>query len=376
MDVSCLIAAFLVGSHTTPENTKTVSITGTLLCAVTIAVFGLLTFISGSSLYFASCILARAVNGVGVAMTFAMLTPIPLKCFPEKAGLMAGIIQTSFCLGVFSGPIIGSILIPYGGYTAPFIFSGATEALFSFLAIFIFPSLTNSTVNNKHNRKSSSGGYLKFLAKFSTMSVVIPSSVVFFMSGFRNAAFSLHFQEAIGIDIGSMGFVFVSNAITAGITGAVVATLVERGFGTFVMISSQVLIVATAFAMFLPHFVPQMESTIWAVIILAINGISVDGMMNPFYLIIQKLAVKDASADSIEQVRTFASVSFSIMMSSGRIFGAIVLGGFVNEQVGFYWTSLIYGAIALCTASWHILFLARASLLGRVYYPTSLERAE
>ena len=219
MDVSCLIAAFLVGSHTTPENTKTVSITGTLLCAVTIAVFGLLTFISGSSLYFASCILARAVNGVGVAMTFAMLTPIPLKCFPEKAGLMAGIIQTSFCLGVFSGPIIGSILIPYGGYTAPFIFSGATEALFSFLAIFIFPSLTNSTVNNKHNRKSSSGGYLKFLAKFSTMSVVIPSSVVFFMSGFRNAAFSLHFQEAIGIDIGSMGFVFVSNAITAGITG-------------------------------------------------------------------------------------------------------------------------------------------------------------
>ena len=154
------------------------------------------------------------------------------------------------------------------------------------------------------------------------------------------------------------------------------ATLVERGFGTFVMISSQVLIVATAFAMFLPHFVPQMESTIWAVIILAINGISVDGMMNPFYLLIQKLAVKDASADSIEQVRTFASVSFSIMMSSGRIFGAIVLGGFVNEQVGFYWTSLIYGAIALCTASWHILFLARASLLGRVYYPTSLERAE
>ena len=216
LDVSCLFCSFLVGSLTNPANVKFVSITGTLLCSLTIASFGLLNFMPGSGLYFFLCVITRAINGAGVAMTYAMLNPIPVKCFPEKAGLMAGIIQTCFGLGMFSGPIVGSVLIPVGGYSAPFLFAGVTEALFSLIAYFVFPPDENSTEKDKNKQ---SGDFLKFLGTSSAMSVIVPSVVVFFMSGFRDAAYSLHFHEAIGIDLHSMGFVFVPSAIAEATAG-------------------------------------------------------------------------------------------------------------------------------------------------------------
>ena len=51
------------------------------------------------------------------------------------------------------------------------------------------------------------------------MSVMIPSMDVFIMSGFRDAAYSLPFHEAIGIDLGSMVYFFVSIAVAGGVTG-------------------------------------------------------------------------------------------------------------------------------------------------------------
>ena len=124
--------------------------------------------------------------------------------------------------------------------------------------------------------------------------------------------------------------------------------------------------------MFLPYFVPQLETKAWAVILLVVNGISIDGVINPFYLIMQNEAVRRGSG-SLEQVRTFASSSFSVVMSSGRILGSVIFGGFFNEHLGYYFTCLIYAVIALLTLAWHVIFLARVGLLRRAYYPTSLE---
>ena len=193
------------------------SISGTFLCSFTIASFGLLNFMPASRFYFALCILARAINGVGVAMTYAMLTPIPLKCFPEQAGLMAAIIDTTFALGMFSGPIIGSVLTVFGGYHAAFLFAGGMEAIFSFFAVFVFPAASNSSKNRKQS--SNCGDYLKFLGSFPAVSAIIPSIVVFFISGFRDAAFSLHFHDAIGIQLDHMGFVFIATPIATVVTG-------------------------------------------------------------------------------------------------------------------------------------------------------------
>ena len=140
-----------------------------------------------------------------------------LYTFLTNPGLLTGIIQTCFCTGMFSGPIIGSALVPFGGYSAPFLVAGGLEALFSCIAILIFPPAAKRYSPTNHPNESEH--YLKFFVTFSTMSVVIPSLVVFLMSGFRDAAYSLHFHEAIGIDLGSMGYVFASNALAATITG-------------------------------------------------------------------------------------------------------------------------------------------------------------
>ena len=154
-------------------------------------------------------------------------------------------------------------------------------------------------------------------------------------------------------------------------TGAVVAILVDQGWGIGAVLFSQIVTPLTAFAMFLPYFLPKLETTAWAVLILVVNGLSMDALVNPCYLLTQTIAIK-RGAQSIDQVRTFGSMSFIIVMSSGRILGASVFGGFLNEHFGFYFTSLIYSVFAVITSTWHVIFLARNGLLGKLYYPTAL----
>ena len=141
------------------------------------------------------------------------------------------------------------------------------------------------------------------------------------------------------------------------------------------MIIAQCLTPLTTFAMFLPYILPEIETKGWAILTLATNGVSVDAAINPSYLLLQKAAIKNG-VQNIDQVRKYSSSCFMIILSMGRILGAALIGGYLNELVGFYFTSLIYTSVAMVTVTWHIVFLVRSGLIGKVYFDTDVDNDE
>ena len=315
------------------------------------------------------------MNGVGVSMVYAMMILIPSTCFPQKAALMNSFIQTIFGVGMFCGPVFGSILIPIGGYETPFISLGIMEAVLSVLGIIIIPAFPADKKTEKKIKNSKPIGYLHLLVRFSTISILLPTGVVFLFSGFRDTAYVLHYQEVTGLAANIVGILFVANSLTAAITGFVVGVLTQKGYAISVMILAHVLTPLTTFAMFVPYFLPKIETRGWAVLILVMNGISVDAAVNPSYLLLQKAAIRNGERN-IDQVRKFASSSFMIIFCSGRIVGAAIVGGYLNELVGFYFTSLIYTMVAIVTVTWHIVFLVKSGFIGKVYFDTEEDIAE
>ena len=301
-----------------------------------------------------------------------MMILISSTCFPQKVALMNSFIHTVFGVGMFLGPVFGSILIPVGGYVTPFVSIGLIETVFSFLGMIIIPVFPASkkTANDFKTKE-----YLMFLVSFPALSVFVPTIVVTLMSGFRDSAYALHYHEVTGLAYQKIGLLFVVNALAATITLSVVGVLTQKGFGPSIMIIAQCLTPLTTFAMFLPYILPEIETKGWAILTLATNGVSVDAAINPSYLLLQKAAIKNG-VQNIDQVRKYSSSCFMIILSMGRILGAALIGGYLNELVGFYFTSLIYTSVAMVTVTWHIVFLVRSGLIGKVYFDTDVDNDE
>ena len=254
------------------------------------------------------------------------------------------------------------------------------EAVLSVLGILIIPVFPADKKTEKKLKTSKPIGYLHLLVRFSTISVLLSTSVVFHFSGFRDAAYVLHYQEVTGLAANTVGILFVANSLTAAITGIVVGVLTQKGYAISVMILAHVLTPLTTFVMFVPYFLPKIETGGWAVLILPslrqiMNEISVDAAAKTSNLLLQKAAIRNGERN-IDQVRKFASSSFMIILCSGRIVGAAIVGGYLNELVGFYFTSLIYTMVAIVTVTWHIVFLVKSGFIGKFYFDTEEDIAE
>ncbi|XP_075253250.1 MFS-type transporter SLC18B1-like [Convolutriloba macropyga] len=194
-DLTNLCFSFVVASLVTPKNIKFVFVTGTLWSSITVSSFGLLSESPSGDIFFYSCFFTRLFNGAGAAMLYGTAMPVAVQMFPEKAALITTIIQSSIGCGLCLGPPIGSLLLPLGGYKVPFLVVGITELFVFASSSFIIP---NESVKTKSKVRSSD--YVRFLGKFSTLSVVIPTATLYFIPGIRDTAYSLYFENVLAVD--------------------------------------------------------------------------------------------------------------------------------------------------------------------------------
>ena len=73
----------------------------------------------------------------------------------------------------------------------------------------------------------------------------------------------------------------------------------------------------------------------------------------------------------MQQVKALTASSYNLVLASGRTFGAFVIGGYLNDIMGFYYMSLTYTILLTVTGTWHILFLIKSGFVRRVYYDNS-----
>ena len=67
------------------------------------------------------------------------------------------------------------------------------------------------------------------------MSVVIPSSTLFFTSGLRDSAYALYFEKELGLPQETIGYIFIALSISYLLSGPAVGWLVGRGFGAYII---------------------------------------------------------------------------------------------------------------------------------------------
>ena len=123
----------------------------------------------------------------------------------------------------------------------------------------------------------------------------------------------------------------------------------------------------STFMLYMPSFLPALETLAWALAVLSLNGITMATLFNPSYLILEKVAVNQGYMDS-QQRKTIAASCFNVIAASGRTIGSYFFGGFLNDNIGFYNTCLIYACMLVVTGIWNLLFLFSNGLMGRIYY--------
>ena len=366
LDVANLCFSFVVASAVSPKNIKFFYSTGMLWSSVTVGAFGILGDSPDGLIYFVSCLVCRLFNGIGAAMLYSTAMPIAVQMYPEKTGIITTVIQTSLGLGLCLGPPVGSLLVPLGGYKSPFLTVSCIELIVFLLGCAVVPARGAKT-----KAKVRSSEYVRYLCRFSTLSIVVPTAAIFCVAGIRDTAYSLYFENTLGLDSETVGFIFISNSVAYLITGPIVGVLVELGMGPYVDLFSHIFVPLISFGFFIPMIFPALECVPWGLLILFGNGFSLATIMNPTYLILEKVAIKQGLTN-MQQIKTIIASTFNLVASSGRMFGSFVIGGYLNDKVGFYYMCLSYGIILSIGASWHILFLLKNRFIRRMYYDANV----
>ncbi|XP_075258435.1 MFS-type transporter SLC18B1-like [Convolutriloba macropyga] len=360
--------SFVVATLLTPKTLKFFFVAGTLWSSVTVSFFGLLSESPSGDVFFYLCLFTRMINGAGASMLYSTTIPMAVRMYPEKASLITTGVQVGVGCGLCLGPPIGSLLIPMGGYKCPFLVIGCTEFVVFTLSWLAIPANRVQSTSTKFRPSD----YIRYLCRFSTLSEIVPTAALFCIPGIRDSAYSLFFEDVIGVDKTKVGYLFMFNSADVFISGPIIGFLVEKGMGTIIGVASQIFTLLVAFALYLPHLVPGLETVAWCAMILACNGLIMSSTLNPGYLILEKIAIRQGFTD-LEQVKTMSASSFNFALSCGQTFGAFVVGGYINDVVGFYNMCLIYVFLLIVTGTWNITFLFRYGLVGRVYYDTIIE---
>ena len=362
LDIANICFSFVVASTVNSKNIKFFYSTGMLWSSVTVAAFGILGDAPDGTVYFVSCLICRIFNGIGAAMLYSTAMPVAIQMYPEEAGIITTIIQTSLGLGLCLGPPVGSLLLPLGGYKTPFLTVAVIELIVFLLGCVFVPSR-----GAKAKAKIRGTDYVRFLSRFSSLSVIIPAATIFCVAGIRDTAYSLYFENNLGLSSETVGYIFIANSASFFITGPIVGVLVEMGLGPYVGLISLTVAPLASFGFFLPKLVPALEQIVWGLLILFANGFTLATLMNPMYLVLEKVAIKQGYTN-MQQIKTIVASSYNLIASGGRTFGSFVIGGYLNDQIGFYNMSITYAVLLTATWLWFLLFMIKNRFIRRMYY--------
>ncbi|KAI1240944.1 MFS-type transporter SLC18B1, partial [Lamprotornis superbus] len=313
---------------------KFMFVAGMFVSGCVTILFGMLDKVPSGPMFISLCFLVRAMDAISFSAAITASFSILAKAFPTKIATVLGSLEIFSGLGLVLGPPLGGFLYQSFGYEVPFITLGC-------IVLALVP--VNMCILPKYDSTPRKESFWKLIL---LPKVLILCLTIFSLSaclGFLDPTMSLFILKKFRLPAGYVGLVFLGLALSYSLSSPLLGLLSDKlpYIRKWLLIFGD-LMVAVCFFMLGPAPVLHIESQLWMfVLVLVLIGFSLGMSAIPVFPEILQCAYENGFEEGLSLLGLVSGL-FNAMWSLGAFVGPI-LGGFLNEELGFEWAAAIQG---------------------------------
>ncbi|XP_053143687.1 MFS-type transporter SLC18B1 isoform X2 [Hemicordylus capensis] len=328
------LTSLIMGQFLVQIGAKFMFVTGMFISGCVTILFGMLDRAPDGPIFIALCFLVRTVDAIGFAAAMTASFSILAKAFPNNIATVLGSLEIFTGLGLVLGPPLGGFLYQSFGYEVPFIVLGCLVLLLVPLNMCLIP---------KYDSTPSKDSFWKLVA---LPKIILLSFTMFSLSaslGFLDPTMSLFVLEKFHLPTGYVGLVFLGLALSYSLTSPLLGFLSDKkpSLRKWLLVIGG-LLSAVCYFMLGPAPILHIESKLWLfVLMLVMIGFSLGMSSIPIFPEILSCAYENGFEEGLSLLGLVSGL-FSAAWSLGSFVGP-VLGGFINDKLGFEWAAAIQG---------------------------------
>ncbi|XP_058658162.1 MFS-type transporter SLC18B1 isoform X1 [Ammospiza caudacuta] len=362
------LTSLILGNYLSQIGAKFMFVSGMFVSGCVTILFGILDKVPSGPMFIGFCFLVRAMDAISFAAAITASFSILAKAFPTNIATVLGSLEIFSGLGLVLGPPLGGFLYQSFGYEVPFIALGCIVLALVPVNMCILPRYDSTP-------KKESFWKLILLPK-----VLILCLTIFSLSaclGFFDPTISLFILKKFTLPAGYVGLVFLGLALSYSLSSPLLGLVSDKlpYIRKWLLIFGDLMTAACLF-MLGPAPVLHIESQLWMfVLVLVLIGFSLGMSAIPVFPEILQCAYENGFEEGLSLLGLVSGL-FNAMWSLGAFVGPI-LGGFLNEELGFEWAAAIQGGwpllSGLATGIFYIIEATRKSSSSSLQNPRDNE---
>ncbi|XP_040575634.1 MFS-type transporter SLC18B1 [Lepeophtheirus salmonis] len=333
-----------------------IAITG--FCCI---IFGILDFIQDPRLFVIAGIFIRIFEALGNSAFITASFSIIAQEFSSNVATMFSTIEMCFGFGLIVGPTIGAYLYEVGGFLLPFVVLGTTLLISSLIAQISMPSMDFSTNSNK---KKGVVEALSLIPIFLACACVFSASLSL---GFLQVNLEPHLRNGFDVSTITVGLIFMLNGATYAFTAPLFGWICDKKINPkFIGLLGNFLITISVAVMGpIPYLGIPKDYTL-IVVALGVHGVGLGCSLVSGFSDAHEEAIGNGFENNIH---TYGLVSG--IWASAFALGAFVgptLGGYLKDQIGFEWSSILVVIFSILSFIATTIFLIVSSFKSQVVH--------
>ena len=126
-----------MGKYLSIWGVKAIFPAGFIINGGTFVLFGMLQWVSNTTMFLLFSYIIRFLEGVGTAATWTSNLSILMAKFPDRKTTIKAWCDTSFNFGLTIGPVLGALMYNAGGFVLPFAVTGTAILLSGALVLLV-----------------------------------------------------------------------------------------------------------------------------------------------------------------------------------------------------------------------------------------------
>lgn len=325
---------------------------GVFICGAANIAFGFLEWVDDMTPFLALSFIIRIISAIGEAAFITSLYPLATKTVTERfRSTVLSLMETSFGVGMTTGPAVGGILYDYNGFKFPFIIVGGVLVLCSIISALIIDR--KSSDNHNEDRISLESGTLTnksvdttYRKLFATSAVTIPF-IVLVLSEMSVAWFVPTLEPFLSsnfhLDSTITGIMFSIEGLTYAAFSPLFGILLDRGMSPYLAMSIGVFCQILGLILLGPasyfEFIQKSPYTTGAGLFILGSGIAASFIVTLTYMLAEA-SKADKNIKDTEQTRGMITSLWLIAENIGGWSGSF-LGGVTYDNIGFEGGSLV-----------------------------------